>query len=404
MDAQNLKTLSQIELDDALIAHSNYLSGRMGAKRIVLHYYDFSNTNLKGCDLRDADFTGCKFNNADLSNTNLKSASFYCADLRNANLRNANLSRADLRGTLFMMADLTNADLTEADMREGAVAQKNEKGGLTQFSHNSTEEKISSRFGDKNIHKQIKASGADFSHAIMREANFSRAHMKQTILKCADLARSNFSLTNLEGADLEGANMVGANTEGANFRAANLYGTMREPELLNENKERNILKELNNHIMWRQSHGKLGVPANLDNSDLRINFDFTQKKLTALRAKASIWFGLKLVSTELQGANLSDSDLRMCEFIGCDLRGINFSGSNLSRADFSNSNFGKLLMKNGRELSVDLRDCDLTYANLNGLDLSNVLLDGANMDGANLKNTILPIDFAPAKKRRKYSI
>ncbi|MBN8649040.1 MAG: pentapeptide repeat-containing protein [Caulobacterales bacterium] len=404
MDTQNLKTLSQIEFDEALIAHGNYLTGRMGAKRLVLHYYDFSNVNLRGCDLRDADFTGCKFNEADFSFANLKSASFYCADLRKANLRDANLSRADLRGTLFHEADLTNADLSQADMREGAVAQKNESGGLTQFLHNAEEKKSISRFGASNGANYIKASGADFSYAKLRDANFCRAQMKQTIMKCADLANTNLTGANLEGADLEGANMVGTNTEGANLRGANLYNVLRAPVLLNENKELLLIKELENHIEWRETHGISGIPANLENQDLRIDFDLAYKKLTALRAKSSIWFGLKFFRTELQGANLSEGDLRMCEFVECDLRGIILAGSNLSRSNFKNSNLGTFALKNGRILKADLRDCDLSYANLSGLDLSSIMLDGANLEGANLKDTILPDDFVPMKKRKKYAI
>ena len=75
--------------------------------------------------------------------------------------------------------------------------------------------------------------------------------------------------------------------------------------------------------------------------------------------------GINLRDTNLSGANLSDADLS-----GAYLRDTNLSGANLSDADLSGAN---------------LADTDLS-----GADLTNAHLSGANLRGAKYCKTKMP--------------
>ena len=83
-----MRTITQEELNEILKKHLKFIRNKEGGERA-----DFSNANLSGADLW----------NANLRNANLSGADLSGADLWNANLRNANLSGADLSG-----ADLKN--------------------------------------------------------------------------------------------------------------------------------------------------------------------------------------------------------------------------------------------------------------------------------------------------------
>ena len=114
--SKKLIKISQKQLDH-LIA-----SGRKNFSE-----YDLRGLNLRGADLREADFTLSDLRGADFTGANLRRADFREADLRKVNLRNAdlgladlrhaNLRKADLRDANFAWAKLQLANLQEADLR-----------------------------------------------------------------------------------------------------------------------------------------------------------------------------------------------------------------------------------------------------------------------------------------------
>jgi hypothetical protein len=65
--------------------------------------------NLRGADLR-----GANFHRVDLSGADLSGADLTCTDLSGANLRGADLTRTGLIGTNLRGADLNGANLTGA--------------------------------------------------------------------------------------------------------------------------------------------------------------------------------------------------------------------------------------------------------------------------------------------------
>jgi len=87
----------------------------MKAEELVRQYKagrrDFSEANLSGAYLREADLRW-----ANLREANLRGASLYGANLSEADLSGANLRRANLRDTNLSGANLSEAYLREADL------------------------------------------------------------------------------------------------------------------------------------------------------------------------------------------------------------------------------------------------------------------------------------------------
>jgi uncharacterized protein YjbI with pentapeptide repeats len=73
---------------------------------------NFSDLDLSGIDLAEAELP-----RINLNRTNLTGAKLICADLTSASLREANLTGANFKGADLTSAYLTYANLTSADLR-----------------------------------------------------------------------------------------------------------------------------------------------------------------------------------------------------------------------------------------------------------------------------------------------
>src|SRR6266571_3238425 len=82
---------------------------------------------------------------------------------------------------------------------------------------------------------------------------------------------------------------------------------------------------------------------------------------------------------QLRNADLSEADLR-----GFDLSGANLSGANLSEAKLSGVNLSEAQLQGTLLHNVDLSGAILRNANLHNADLSNAILNGAYLQEANL--------------------
>lgn len=70
--------------------------------------------------------------------------------------------------------------------------------------------------------------GVDFSGKDLRDAEFTKANLRQGNLSHADLRGVSFFAANLEEANLEGANLSGATLDLARFNRANLTNAILE--------------------------------------------------------------------------------------------------------------------------------------------------------------------------------
>ncbi len=143
--------------------------------------------DLRGADMRNADFMGAMIRRGNLANSYLNDAHLYRADLREADLSRSLASGANLRG-----ADLRSANLSGINM-------------------------------DRATLSEVNLTGANLTNANLDRANLDRANLTDANLTGASFNGANLSRTNLSGATLSGADFYEAvlndtATDAADFR------------------------------------------------------------------------------------------------------------------------------------------------------------------------------------------
>jgi uncharacterized protein YjbI with pentapeptide repeats len=148
------------------------------------------------------------------------------------------------------------------------------------------------------------------------------------------------------------------------------------------------------HALWCETGGVEGAPSVFDGADLRGQKAIRGYNLTALSAKAAIFYGVDMEGVQLQGARLEGADLRSCNLRHADLRGARLMGAKLSGADLREALLGPLLIAADRLLPCDMTrvvakgtdfsQADLRHANMMLADISRANFTGANLRQADL--------------------
>lgn len=125
---------------------------------------DLQWANLKGTNLKKADFRGANLTGSILAEANLQEA-----NLLSAELRNVNLVAADLKGANLQQASLQGARLSLANLQ------------------------------------QTNLQGTGFYFADLQQANLQEANLLGAILQEANLRGANLQKSDLRGTNLKGA-------------------------------------------------------------------------------------------------------------------------------------------------------------------------------------------------------
>ncbi|MDM8536891.1 SUMF1/EgtB/PvdO family nonheme iron enzyme, partial [Desulfobacterales bacterium HSG17] len=149
-----------------------------------LRFANFYKSRLYNADLRDAEFQGANLEEIHLRGAILKGTQFQGAnlrgvdlrgvDLRDFNLKGANFKRTQLQGANLRNADLSGMDLWQADLRD-----------------------------------------FDLRGAILRNANLREANLRNVDLREANLRNADLGVANLRNADLREANLEGTKLHNA---------------------------------------------------------------------------------------------------------------------------------------------------------------------------------------------
>ncbi len=330
--------MSQAELDQVLESHEAYLKHRAGGVRANLKLRDLSFLNFSGRDLSEADLSGSKLYGSQLVRTKLQNAILFAADLRSANLEHAELRRADLRGACLRGACMNDAIFVEADLRGGVMLRPDKGGELKQLTFMEGSAELSA----------ASAQRADMSRAKMSNAFILQTDLTDSILCNVRFVKANLSNSNLTGASLEGADLTEANLSGAilqgavmsraclmhtNLRDADLIGAILDfvdlssADLSNtlvakrlEQLDGSLRDILAAHVAWIDSSGHAGKRADLSKHDLS-GQDFSGLNLSAANLAYTILKGVNFSKTALVMADLSFADMRDIDISYADLRG-----------------------------------------------------------------------------------
>ena len=120
---QDMKTLTQEEVDQICEEHEKWVKNPSQGKRADFSGKDLTGLNLSGRNLEIADFRGTYLEGANLSGSDLSNTKFEHAALRMAELSNTKCQWTDFRRAYLGLADLTNALLYFTNF-EGATLRQ----------------------------------------------------------------------------------------------------------------------------------------------------------------------------------------------------------------------------------------------------------------------------------------
>lgn len=282
---------------------------------------DLAGANLSGTDLGDAYLGGVRSGNITGAPSALPpgwrlvdgyligpGAQVTQANLADVNLAGADLQRINLTGTNLTDANLADADLTWAGLGQTTLTGANLSGAdlanLTSWSITGTPAALPWHWTLRN--------GYLFG--------------PQVWLDSADLSGQNLSGLDLADAFLERSNLTGADLSGTDLAGADLAGaTIAKAELA-----RTVLAGASLYVV-RSGGGVTGSPASLPVG-------------WALRSGWLIGPSVFLDYDNLNGVNLSGTDMAGAEtswstFTGANFSGADLAGSFLWTADFTKADF-----------------------------------------------------------------
>ncbi len=199
---------------------------------------DFSGANLSGSDLAeavldDADLSSANLRGARLDKVQAKGTLFVDADLTNAVLKSAMLQEADLEGAILAGADFQGAFMREASVERCAGSDVNMSGADLAGLHagegpDFTNGVFRGCMAPGSIWEESILAGADFSGAMLQEANFMSANLSGAVFTGADLAKARLDWADLTNTVMFYVNLFKGCLEGAclmntDFRGANMY-------------------------------------------------------------------------------------------------------------------------------------------------------------------------------------
>lgn len=233
--------LSSLDLSGADLSKSNFSGANMSGTKLVetrLDGADFSEANLSGADLSRASLHGADFSEAQLEGAKftesfIQGASFSELQLPGADFsgctgRHPNFSGSNLEGANFTGAKLPQADFCGANVNAATFARAElpsadfggalahgidmERADLTNVRAGEKANFSGGKFREANAPKSIWEGSvldrADFSRAILVDALFEDASVKETRFDRANLTKASFEDASAQRAVLTNANLL----------------------------------------------------------------------------------------------------------------------------------------------------------------------------------------------------
>ena len=379
-------------------------------KRAILIKADLRGSNLSKADFSEANLDGADLRGSNLSEADFSGANLDGADLRGSNLSEANFSEANLDGAKLKGAKIKNTQFKNAKnlpdwinkgLFENCIFSKHQliisiKNGLKNLIEANLSGAILNKadLNEADLSKAnlifAKLRGADLNKANLSEADLKYADLSEADLNEADLSKANLIFAKLRGADLNKANLSEADLKDANLSEAKVTEIdLSETDLRRAVLEKTSFKKSKSIPEW--------IKKGLDERGI-----YEQKYLIE-----NIRLGFK----NLNGANLSNADLKDVNLEGAYFANANFGDADLKDANLEGAHFGNAnnipawieggldkkriysqnyLIENIRHGFINcLRGANLSGANLRSVNISNADLRGANLSGADLRESVL---------------
>jgi uncharacterized protein YjbI with pentapeptide repeats len=219
-------------------------------------------------------------------------------------------------------------------------------------------------------------SGADLDDTNLEDAdlegaNISGASFQRSVLIRAALSNANLSGANLDGSNLKDANLGSADLSGARFRRAILTGAILKSA--NVNRVFNGMAPLVENDLLDRTRSVDFLYANLDGADLS-NSDLRM----ACFEEAS------LVKANLSNANFEGASFRLALLNGATMLNTRFNDVNFNHANFENSDLRSATLSMARFEGANFTSADLSHAALIGATMSRTICRDTKLNYASL--------------------
>ncbi|MEZ4649287.1 MAG: DUF2169 domain-containing protein [Candidatus Eisenbacteria bacterium] len=246
--------LEGIDFTGADLSGANLAGAKLAGSRFggaILNGANLVGADLRGASLTEASLAGADLTRATLAEADLTlavfgravcreanfegvdatDASFFRADLQRANFGKAKLGAAGFREAKldharFAEAHLESAELSGARADEGAVF---DRADLTEALFGPGTHLVGASFqqvrAPRSVWSGAKLSRSNFSHAVLVEANLSKAELDGALLHAVDAKACVLYKTVLRGAKVTSANLFKAIVNFTDLRQADLTGS-----------------------------------------------------------------------------------------------------------------------------------------------------------------------------------
>ncbi|PZO05691.1 MAG: low-complexity protein [Alphaproteobacteria bacterium] len=344
-----LPPFTQAMLDRYLEAHERFVRRHPGGRRALIKYVQAPFLDFKARHLAEADLTGANLERATLARAVFERASFYCANLPGIDARQADFRQVDFRGANLRGANLSGANLDNADLRQALLARADVTDGYRMLRQGDCSEGLEQRFS------------VDLSNASMKGTKLRNAKLKWANLSGALLQGADLSGADLTGVQLAGAVLTGTKFDRLTIDPAALESCVFDPSEAAIHLAPSLAERIDDNARWVETNGRTGLPAILDNQDLRPLVGlFAGRELAALSAKGVCALGVDFSGAQLQGANFDGADLRDANFTSADLRGASFNGALLWHARFEGADIRALALGDGSAQPFSFKGAQFT--------------------------------------------
>ena len=307
-------------------------------------------------------FKGFDLSGLDLSNLDLTRVDFQEAILTSVNFSKSRLSGAILEDALINEANFEAADLSDANMR-GINAEN-------------------ANFNDARM-ERASMREADFTRSDFSRANIGLADLKSSILTGVNLTDAQAQKITADDLQIDQANCTRTDFSQARMPKSNFYGSVLSGAKFN-----------GANCKKADFSGVTAVEATFEAADLSDSqADFQSKFDKAIFNRANLagvnWNKAALAISHfdeaiLTGADFTGSILTQSRFVNADAKNLCLDRCDLSAADLSGINLFEGSLRNS-----NLQRSKIVSANLYGVDLLDAKLDGADYQGSVIAKTIL---------------
>jgi len=240
--------LTGADLSGAVLAWADLTGATLNSAKMhetCLGGANFTNAEVKNADLTEGILSKSNLTGTDFSGTGLNKVELMDATFDNTNLSNTSLTEAIFLETDFSGANFSGADLTGTHFIKPKLDRVNFSGAKAEsvnFIEASCEEAVFKDADLTNVRfpKNANLKRADFTGAVLDNANLMDADLTKATFVKASLNNANLMKANLNHADLTGitakkasfmkadlsdAKMVGTNLMEANFKSSKLVRT-----------------------------------------------------------------------------------------------------------------------------------------------------------------------------------